>query len=40
MECEGIRPSPTLGKSKGKPLGITMSTPTLTIEGNTLHTHG
>ena len=29
-----------LGNSKGKPLGITMSTPTLTLEGTTLHTHG
>ena len=29
-----------LGNSKGIPMGITMSTPTLTLEGNTLHTHG
>ena len=29
-----------LGNSKGILLGITMSTPTLTLEGNTLQTHG
>ena len=29
-----------LGNSKGIPMGITMSTPTLTLEGNTLQTHG
>ena len=29
-----------VGNSKGIPMGITMSIPTLTLEGNTLHTHG
>ena len=29
-----------VGNSKGIPMGITMSTPTLTLEGNTLQTHG
>jgi len=44
---EPIAPRPLLlafqlavGNSKGKPMGITMSTPTLTLKGNTLQTHG
>jgi hypothetical protein len=29
-----------IGNGKGKPMGITMATPTLTLEGNTLPTQG